>query len=484
MTEQNSSQKTKKTKPQIDFTAQLLRQLIASNTSRANNNPHGMFLAEGEPLAASMSDDDVFDAIAQSNDPWSQDVHGAQPPANVDIATQIVAAKFAQTFPDTDAVNSIFARGATTLITASDQAQQRQLVEHIEVVVTAAQKLARGDKQHSPLLQILNQTPSGDGSTAAEIKRQNQKFADKVDEAIIAGRSLIIITGDVRDLSDAAQIVCSEPLGWPPLTRAMIVALLEQTHSATGLIAKQAVLDILPSEEALSCLSPTLACHALQASDTIAVAHRFAVHAAAATTPQATLTLEDVRGLPRIYDTLHALIDDLDLWKAGKIAWPDVNASILLLGPPGTGKSMLAEAFAGSASVPFIATSYTDLQKIGHLGNYLKAMSDVVAEALAAAPCVIFFDELDSFGLRNSAASDSTNGRYMTSVINDFLPQLTRLNAAEGVIVIGATNHAQNIDPAIVRSGRFDVKLTIGHPDKSGVKDILESHLGLPNHHR
>jgi hypothetical protein len=246
MTEQKSSQKTKPTKPQIDFTAQLLRQLIANNTANSRSQQRGSFPAAGEPMAASMNDDDIFDAIAQSDDPWSQAVHGTEPPANVEIAELIVAAKFTQTFPDADAVNSIFKRGMTTLITASDQAQRLQLVEHIENVVTAAQKIARSDKQHSPMLQILNQPPSHDGSTAAEVKRQNQKFADKVDEAIIAGRSLIIITGDVRDLSDAAQIVCSEPLGWPPLTRAMIVALLEQTHSATGLIAKQAVLDILP----------------------------------------------------------------------------------------------------------------------------------------------------------------------------------------------------------------------------------------------
>jgi cell division protease FtsH len=481
MTAQNPSHKTKKTTQQIDFTAQLLQQLIASNTSRANNNPRGMFPAEGEPLAASMTDDDIFDAIAQSSDPWTQDVHGAQPPANVDIAMLIVAVKFAQIFADFYAINSIFKRGTATLITAYDQAQRLQLVEHIEVVVTAAQKLARGDKQHSPLLQILNQTPISDATTAAEVKRQNEKFANSVDEAIIAGRPLVIITDDVRVFSDAAQIVCNRPLAWPAITHGMIVALLEQTHSATGLIAKQAVMDILPSEETLSRLSPTLACHAFQATDTIAVAARIAAHAAAAAKPAAKLTLQDVRGLPKVCDNLHALIDDLDLWKSGKLAWADVNASTLLSGPPGTGKTMLAEALAGSANIPFISTSYTDLQKSGHLGNYLKAMSDVVTEAVAAAPCVIFFDELDSFGSRNSAASDSTNGRYMTSVINDFLQQLTRLNRAEGVIVIGATNHAQNIDPAIVRSGRFDVKLTIGHPDKNGVKDILESHLGLPN---
>ena len=68
---------------------------------------------------------------------------------------------------------------------------------------------------------------------------------------------------------------------------------------------------------------------------------------------------------------------------------------------------MLSEALAGSASIPLMSTSYTGLQKGGHLGNYLKAMSDVVAEALAAAPCVIFIDDLGSFGSRGGAASDT-----------------------------------------------------------------------------
>ena len=479
MTEQNSSQKPKKTTKPGDFNAQLLRQMI-SNATQSSCNQGGSFPAAGEPLAASMNDDDIFDAIAQSNDPWSIDAFGAQPPVNIDFAALIVAAKFAQIFHDAHSVSNIFKRGATTLIIVSDDAERLRLIEHIEDVVTAGQKLARGDGQHRPMLQILNQELVSGAATLADISRQNQKFAGKVDAVITAGRPLVVIVDDLRVLSDAAQIVCDHPLAWPPLTRAMIVDLLIQSHSATGLIAEQAVLDLLPADAVIGNLAPTLACHAFQAFDTFAVARRFAAHAAAAATPPAKLTLQNVKGVPKACDTLSDIITDLEGWKIGKLSWDELNASVLLSGPPGTGKTMLAEAMAGSAGIPFISTSYTDLQKHGHLGNYLKAMSDIVNEAITAAPCVIFFDELDSFGSRNGA-TESGNGRYMTAAINDFLQQLTRLNQTEGVIVIGATNHAQNIDPAIVRSGRFDVKLSVGHPDKCGVKAILESHLGQPD---
>lgn len=107
-------------------------------------------------------------------------------------------------------------------------------------------------------------------------------------------------------------------------------------------------------------------------------------------------------------------------------------------------------------------------------------MSDLVADAIASTPSVVFFDELDSFGSRD-APSNGHNSRYMTAIINDLLQQLTRLNQAEGVIVIAATNNPQHVDPAIVRSGRFDLKLPVGHPNKKGITQILTSHLGAPD---
>jgi cell division protease FtsH len=106
-------------------------------------------------------------------------------------------------------------------------------------------------------------------------------------------------------------------------------------------------------------------------------------------------------------------------------------------------------------------------------------MASIVNDAIDTAPCVIFFDELDSYGKRGGASKHRSN---MVSVINDLLQQLTRLNAAEGVIVLAATNYPENIDPAIRRSGRFDLKIPIGHPDKTGVRDILSKYVGKDIH--
>lgn len=191
------------------------------------------------------------------------------------------------------------------------------------------------------------------------------------------------------------------------------------------------------------------------------------------------MSLDDVCGLPEITAALRHLIDDVMAWREEKLDWADVSSSILLYGPPGVGKTMVAEALAGSANASLVATSYADCQKADHLGDYLRRMSELVDRAIASTPSVFFIDEIDSY---RSRQSDSRRfDSYMHSVVNGLLTQLSRLNAEPGVIVVAATNYPDMIDPALIRAGRFDQKMAVGLPDRDGVEEILSRHLDAPD---
>ncbi|KJS42194.1 MAG: hypothetical protein VR71_16215 [Roseovarius sp. BRH_c41] len=187
------------------------------------------------------------------------------------------------------------------------------------------------------------------------------------------------------------------------------------------------------------------------------------------------LTLDHVYGLDSVRQSLDRMLNDLKAWRAGEVSWAEVTSSGVFHGPPGTGKTTLARAFAGSAGIAIIETSYSDCQKHGHQGDMLAALDRSFAAAKEAAPAVLFIDELDSFSQRDAA---SLNTGYMRGVVNGLLEQINRAKEVEGLILLGATNSLDAVDPAVIRSGRFDLKLHVPHPDKKGLEAILAAKLG------
>ncbi|MEZ0018675.1 cell division protease FtsH [Sinorhizobium fredii] len=177
------------------------------------------------------------------------------------------------------------------------------------------------------------------------------------------------------------------------------------------------------------------------------------------------------------------LAQDLIDWQRGQIDWSDVDTGIVLSGPPGVGKTQFAAALARQCNVSIIATSLARWQARGHLGDLLKAMRSDFDKAKESAPCILFCDELDSFGDRNSFSAD--NKDYSTQVVNGFLEHLDGLDGREGVVVIGATNDLSRIDPAILRPGRLDRHVAIPLPSASDRIAILQQMLGqkLPKKH-
>lgn len=170
------------------------------------------------------------------------------------------------------------------------------------------------------------------------------------------------------------------------------------------------------------------------------------------------------------------LAQDLRDWRDGLIGWQDVDRGVLLHGSPGTGKTTFAKALATSCKVPLIATSVTQWQATGHLGDLLAAMRRSFAEARDQAPSILFLDELDSVGVRAEFGGDNRN--YGIQVVNGLLECLDGVESREGIVVVGACNDPATIDPAVLRAGRLDRMIEIPLPDQAARAAILRVHLG------
>lgn len=187
------------------------------------------------------------------------------------------------------------------------------------------------------------------------------------------------------------------------------------------------------------------------------------------------LRLESMSGYGEARDWGLQLARDLKDWKDGVIPWSDVDRGLLLSGPPGVGKTAFAEALANTCGVKLINGSAARWQARGYLNDMLKAMFKAFEEARKAAPSILFIDEVDSFTDRER--EHGHNSSYVRQVINAFLECLDGTVDREGVVVVGACNNADVLDPAIRRPGRLDHHIHLPLPDADARKGILLMHL-------
>lgn len=173
--------------------------------------------------------------------------------------------------------------------------------------------------------------------------------------------------------------------------------------------------------------------------------------------------LEDIHGDSPALRAARQIVRDLRAWKKGEVGWQDLTRTLLLYGPPGTGKSWIARAMGNSAGFAIVTGSFAQWQAAGHLGDMLREMRKTFADARAQAPSVLIIDEIDAVGSREDR--DRHNYGYRVQVINAFLAEMDRIAREEGVIVVGTCNHPELIDPAVLRSGRFDMKVQLPLPD-------------------
>ncbi len=174
-----------------------------------------------------------------------------------------------------------------------------------------------------------------------------------------------------------------------------------------------------------------------------------------------------------------ALAQDLREYKAGNLPWIEVDRGAVFFSSPGMGKSVLARSLARACGVPLIVGSVGELfaTSSGHLDGVIKSLRELFARAAAAAPCILFLDEID--GLPSRESLDSRNRDWWMPVIEDFMLQLDDATSGkrEGIVVIGATNRIGAVDPAILRPGRLERAIEIVAPGPDGILNVLRFHL-------
>jgi len=190
---------------------------------------------------------------------------------------------------------------------------------------------------------------------------------------------------------------------------------------------------------------------------------------------QIKTTFADVAGCDEAKEEVSELVDYLKDPSRFQKLGGRIPSGVLMVGQPGTGKTLLAKAIAGEAKVPFFTISGSDFVEM-FVGVGASRVRDMFEQAKKSAPCIIFIDEIDAVGRQRGAGMGGGHDER-EQTLNQMLVEMDGFEGNEGVIVIAATNRPDVLDPALLRPGRFDRQVTVGLPDIRGREQILKVHM-------
>jgi cell division protease FtsH len=182
----------------------------------------------------------------------------------------------------------------------------------------------------------------------------------------------------------------------------------------------------------------------------------------------------DVAGVDEAEDELKEIVEFLKTPKKYTNLGGRIPKGVLLVGPPGTGKTLLARAVAGEAKVPFFSLSGSEFVEM-FVGVGAARIRDLFQQAEAKAPCIVFIDELDALG-KTRVQSPMGSHEEREQTLNQLLAEMDGFDSRKGVIIMGATNRPEVLDPALLRPGRFDRQVLVDKPDVKGREEILRIH--------
>ncbi len=191
---------------------------------------------------------------------------------------------------------------------------------------------------------------------------------------------------------------------------------------------------------------------------------------------QLTVRFDDVAGVDEAKEELQEVVNFLKEPERYRKLGGRMPKGVLLIGPPGTGKTMLAKAVAGEAGVPFFSISGSEFVEM-FVGVGAARVRDLFQEALKRTPCIIFIDELDALGKARSANPFAGSHDEKEQTLNQLLVELDGFDPRQGLIVLAATNRPEILDPALLRAGRFDRQVLVDRPDKKGRIAIFRVHM-------
>ena len=186
------------------------------------------------------------------------------------------------------------------------------------------------------------------------------------------------------------------------------------------------------------------------------------------------ILFKDVAGQDEAKESLQEIVQYLHDPKQYSEIGANMPKGILLVGPPGTGKTMLAKAVAGESNVPFFSMSGSEFVEM-FVGMGASKVRDLFRQAKEKAPCIVFIDEIDAIGGKRNAGNFGGNDER-EQTLNQLLTEMDGFESNNGVVILAATNRPENLDPALLRPGRFDRRVPVELPDLKGREDILKVH--------
>ncbi len=369
----------------------------------------------------------------------------------------LIAIRLAATFGSSKVVERSLRCGALTVV--------RDITIADLSTITDVLKICFGEAKW----QILAPDTT-DGGLA---KAAQSRLDTLVTESFDLIEPVLILQSDGVSLPKHLQAMTPTTHPMAPISGDVVTTLLQSGHLSDQITSTNSLRAALPNDEVLADLDTVTACAALRAPslhDALIKLNSITAHRAKSFGPR----LEEMTGDSPALSAARRIVEDLLCWKQGEAGWDEISRSILFFGPPGTGKTWLARAMGNSAGLNVVTASFGEWQSAGHLGDLLREMRASFAEARRKAPSLLIIDEIDAVGSRNNVDQHSS---YRLQVINAFLAELDAISREEGVILVGTTNHPSQMDPAVLRAGRIDIKVAVPLPDTEALLAILRHHL-------